>query len=309
MTTVIDEAAKGLRGRLGAAATKHAHSALDCYRSKDSSGFYLHAGTAIELSLKARLLHHGLLAIAPSHKDWFKFAMALRNPDLPNGQTVGGREAVARLLELEPNAHLGLDALVLETIDRWNQVKHLGLAREPSPEDFLAHTASFLRVVNALLQREPAQFWGVEHALVEQLVAEELSAVGVRVAEKLDAARRRVQSLGPQALADLANVVAEAISDADDWDVTLWAEYACPVCDSPGRAHGEVIDDGEVDVDADKYEVNYHWAPHIVTVVESFKCDVCGLDIEGADELDAAGLPRRVDNDRVDPRALAEPDY
>jgi hypothetical protein len=307
---VIDEAAKALRRRLGAAASTHAHSALDCYQNKDSSGFYLHAGTAIELSLKARLLQHGLFAIAPSQQNWFQAAIALMtNPDSPDVQTVGGRDAVKRLLELEPNAHLGLDQLVLETIDRWNQVKHLGLAREPSPEDLLAHTASFLRVANSLLQRNPSQFWGTKHPLVEQLVAEELSAVGVRVAEKLDGARGRVQCLGPQMVADLANVVAQAIADADLWNVLWWAEYPCPVCHSPGRAYGEAIDKGEVDVDADHGEISYHWASHVVTIVESFKCDVCGLDIEGADELDAADLPRQVDNQRVDFALIAEPDH
>ena len=302
---MIDEAAKRLRVRLGQGATKHARSAMECYLKRDGAGFYLHAGTALEMALKARLLTHGLFAIAPNQKDWFKLALALmKNPDAASARTVGGRDALARLLELEPDEHLHLHGAVHDTVDRWNQVKHLGLAEEPTPEQLLAHAASFGRVVNALLRAPADDFWGPLYGLVTALVAEELSIVSVRVEEKLTKAREHMGMLGPDRVGDLAKVALEAIEAESEEEYLGFAERACPVCGSPGRAIGETIDDGDVDVDADKYEVNYFWAYDIVTIAVEFKCEVCGLHLTGGDELDAAEVSRRVQNDRVLPETM-----
>ena len=89
----------------------------------------------------------------------------MKNPDAASARTVGGRDALARLLELEPDEHLHLHGAVHDTVDRWNQVKHLGLAEEPTPEQLLAHAASFGRVVNALLRAPADDFWGPLYGL------------------------------------------------------------------------------------------------------------------------------------------------
>ena len=177
---------------------------------------------------------------------------------------------------------------------------------EPTAEKLLSHIATFVRVVPALLQHEPAQFWGDQHKVVRQLVTKELSGVGARVADKFKAAQSRMRLLGPQDVTELAKIVAEAISKADEEELIEWAEQACPVCSSPGRARGEVFDFGDAYVEDDEYEGIFSWTPHIVNLVESFKCEVCLLEIEGADELDAAGLPKLVDNNRVDASLVAE---
>ena len=301
----VSDQANVLRVRLGKAARHHANAALDCYEPSDCSGFYLHAGAAIELALKARLLEHGLFAIAPRDRDWFEIAMKLRtDPDSSKVQTVGGRDAITRLIALEPKAHEHLDALVGETIERWNQVKHLGLADDPGDEVFRAHTASFLRVVNVLLNIEAADFWGSRQELVAELVAEEQDAVALRVAERKVASRRRIDQLGGYAVEQLVESDSHSIAHALDEMAEHYVPYECPVCASPAMVRGTTIDAGDVEVEHDDGVIE-RWVPHAVLIVDAFECEICGYFVGGNDELAAAGIPHQVDNDRVDPLMLS----
>ncbi len=141
-----------LRRRLRTAATANARAALVGYRKDDATGFYLNAGTALELAIKARLIEHGAFTIGPANRDWFKHVLALvRDPDatVPSAsQSVSG-EAIGRLVDLEPSIHAELHGHVLETIDRCSRVKHVGMGEPPTTTEVLSHAASFVRATDA----------------------------------------------------------------------------------------------------------------------------------------------------------------
>jgi len=304
---VFEQAAKGLRSRLSSGAGSRARTALECYRRDDASGFYLNAGTALELAMKARLLGYGVFAIAPSrvpNGDWFAAVVRIvRDPDAAT--SVSGSDALKRLQQLEPSLHEAMQQQVQDTIARCNAVKHLGIGEPPGGDQLLSHAAAFVRANDVLLRVDPQKFWGELHPLARRLVDEELNAVGVRVARSLLAARERVTLLGADAMDLLADQEATAIADADDMAVSEWAELNCPVCESPARAFGETVDAGDAEGEFEDGAIEYRWIPHVVTLVKFFKCAVCGLRLAGSDELREAKVPLEVENHRVDPSWLA----
>ena len=87
-----------LRRRLRTAATANARAALVGYRKDDATGFYLNAGTALELAIKARLIEHGAFTIGPANREpmigsWGKSSTSsFGDRDCPGGcsTTAGG---------------------------------------------------------------------------------------------------------------------------------------------------------------------------------------------------------------------------
>lgn len=310
---VFEEAASKLRARFGAAAKTHARSAMVSYRAGDAPGFYLNAGTSLELAIKARLMAHGAFTIGPDGSGWFRHVMAVvKSPDAGASArgptTVGGVKALERLRLLEPDLDDDVfDDRVRTTIDRCEVAKHIGLGEAPSPEVLLSDASAFVRAHDALLSVPAAEYWGDEHVLTGQLVKEQIDAVDVRVRSKIVDAKSRMKTLGEDAVDELGTLEAQKIADADEDDYSEWVEVECPVCGSSARAFGWVYDHGEGESEYEgPNEVSWHWLPRPVTLVTSFACEVCHLALSGSDELRSGEVPTTIDNKRVDPMSLVE---
>jgi hypothetical protein len=113
--------------------------------------------------------------------------------------------------------------------------------------------------------------------------------------------RRISRSIPRRALSEgsrktLADAVALSVENAATFDVVL---VDCPVCGSPAEGSGDIIDDGEVDIDWNPDGTNYTWAYDFHTILDQLNCSVCGLLLEGVDELAEAGVARQVQNVRA----------
>lgn len=271
----------------------------------------MNAGTALELAIKARLTRHGIAFIAPDKPGWFiHLDRLLKSPDLvgvDGPQTISGQMALARLLILEPDIAPDFGAYVRETIDRCNMVKHLGLASAPDEDQRSAEAAAFVTAIETLIKPSPEAFWGEQSEVAKKLVSDAHDATAIRVATAVAIATKRMNALG-QSLAILAAAELETIDKTDALDFADFAEIACPVCKSPGRAYGQLYDDGYGEADADSDGADYYWVPRIVNIVEHFECAVCGLELTGGDEILESDLPSIVDNSRADPEMVLDLD-
>lgn len=301
---MFEAEAQQVRTTLALSAREHAREALLSYKNDDELGFYLRAGTALELAIKARLVSHHFALIAPAGRDWFDHLIRLARPSDSRAsrstRTVEARQALARLRLLEPSFDEAFDQRVTETLDRWNQVKHLGLSKDVPPNELVAHAAAFVQAVAVLLRQDFDQFWDYLAPTARAMLDEGVTQASVAVAEATAVARDAFNSLAP---ADVERLRAEAIeaSKYDDPSATVPTE--CPVCDSIGASTGVLIDDGYADHGGGR-EDGYHWVRVPVLEIRTFGCPVCGLRLDKPDLVKAAGLPLRRDDLDLDPDTL-----
>lgn len=304
---MFEQESEQLRRRLATSAGRHAHQALRSYKDDDGLGFYLRAGTALELAIKARLVSHSLLLIAPASRSWFeealKFARSSGEGDERLLRSVSAPDALKRLRALEPDFDEAFDLRVSETIDRWNLAKHLGLAADPPADELVQHAASFVRAIAALLRKDFDEFWDEHAATARAMLDDGVSQAKVRVADAVAEAKSALVALAPEVLADAREQARDYF--LFDVDHFVSVEVECPVCGSMGIAAGETFDDGDVDHGGGPDDEPY-WVPVPTTQLATFQCRVCGLKLPGPDLVAAAGLPARVVNPRVTGAELAE---
>jgi hypothetical protein len=189
-----------------------------------------------------------------------------------------------------------------------------------------------LAVCRALLERsneDPRDFFGVHHDIALSLLDQKRSEVGHQVAAKLARARSRLRDLekelGEDVFKDVTDrLQAEAADVLDAERLGLRREAVdadCP-CGSKGRLFGDVDVDADVDVDIEplgggRYARDAYVAGWFVTLMpQAFACHVCGLQLNGPDELSEGHLPAaRIDiepadlGDDFDPAEYAESRY
>jgi hypothetical protein len=309
---VLDEAAEILRRRMGLTAQGFARSALRCWKADDLSGFYLNAGTALELAIKARLCTYGIAFLGPNRTDWFKHVLRLaRDADvIGDGSpfSVSGPEALDRLLELEPALAPEFGPAVRDTINRCNMVKHVGTTANPTEAERIEQAGAFVTAIDHLVQIKPADFWSEHLALAESLVQDARDVTRVRVAAAEAKARERLAAVGER-LTELAEKATAEIAQDEDGDHGYFAVIKCPICGSPARAYGDLIDNGDVEVDWNPDGTDYFWAHRPMNIVERFVCGVCEFELNGADQIRESQIPAMADNERVDSELLAEADF
>jgi hypothetical protein len=292
----LSAAGVALAARLGSAAQQQAHSALEAYGRADAANFYVHAGIALELAIKSRLAVHSVFFLIGKTSDWFAAGCRLAGlePDANRVVTVGGADALARLRILDKALPSEFIEQVTTTIERRNEVIHLGLSSKPSDAELLKASAAFVRAISELLRWKPERFWGNHEELAGRLVDEELDAVQVRVAVATANAERQLRQLTVEAQVAIANATLEWFETIADYDSI---EVTCPVCQWQARGSGIVVDEGDLVEDPEPDEAdprlgdkNLRYVPDFRTNVLHLNCDVCGLSLSGPDELRVAGL-------------------
>ncbi len=294
------------RSRLGRVACEHARAALEAYQRQAYELFYVEAGIALELAMKARLATVTPYLLAPNERGWFRQGFNLAKGDTQSGaRSVSAKDALDRLKSLEPELIAGIAPLILATVERRDQSVHLGVFSQPSGAELLAHAATFVEAINGLVPDSPEVFWGDSAVLAAELVAAERSAVRVRVAGLIAAARTRLATLTGEEREVLGGVATQYYEDYQD-EIPDLVVVTCPVCASDALATGELTDDGEPVWDRDPEPIA--WAYEINTVLTGFECKVCRLRLSSAEEIAASDLPTKVANEHVDPSMLYERD-
>lgn len=293
MTSIVDALAKS--------AMKYAHRAVEHYVNGEHADFYLTAGIALEQAMKFRLAGENILFIAPDRS--FTSAVELWRTredidSLPVGtKTIGGAEAVARVGVVEKTFLPHVES-VREILRFRNGEAHIGA---PGSVDHRKVFADCLAAVNALLRVPDDAFWDPHSDLVRVTLDETTAIVARHVAEKLGAAaatyRRRFSSLDEHQRSSLVHL-AEGDAARRQSDESLLRE--CPACGMDAALlHGENA--VEVDIDVDHREGVIVGTGHYVEFrADSLDCLACALELDGQEELEAAGYELAFPNDDAD---------
>ena len=159
-----------------------------------------------------------------------------------------------------------------------------------------------MRAISLLLRKDPVVFWDDLAGLAASLVEDELNAVRIRVQAALSRSRSTRRSLSIDAF-DALN--AASLSDLDEEGPEVVA-VACPGCDASGWGTGYVVDEGFGELELSDGVVTWSWVPNLYLVLDTFRCQTCGLELTGQEEISEAGLPLKVDNDRASPSDAVE---
>jgi hypothetical protein len=289
-------------------ATKHALRAVDFFVAGELADFYLAAGIAIELAMKARLARENPTFLAPDRGFKHAVALAQTHDDVnklpPGTKTVGAAEAIARVSELEPAFKRHEDA-VREILSYRNGEAHVAAHGATNHQAVLA---SFFKAVNELLRVAPAAFWGDRADFVTTTLDETMAQVTRTVNEKKAAAqlvyRRRSDPMTlDQKTALLTYIQQERDRQTSD-DVLAWE---CPVCESDAALFsGENVLDYDVDYDRDG-------DPDVHAYLEFhgnfLECGARGLELDGQDEVEEAGIEAVFINHDADVHAYMEAEY
>lgn len=286
---------------LAQSATRYAHRAVDNYVADDLAEFYLSAGIAIEHAMKSRLARENVTFIAPDRA--FTSAVELwRTRDdiklLPVGtRTIGGIEAVTRVAVVEKAFTPHADS-VKEILRFRNGEAHIGA---PGASDHRKVFVDFVAAVTALLKVSPDKFWKKHADLVRVSLDENSAGVAREVAELLAAAaatyRRRFDALDQHQRTSLITLAKQDAEHQQSDDALLWE---CPACDTEAALmHGD--NSLEVDIDVDHRDGTIIGAGHYVEFQAGrLECLACGLELDGQEALEAAGIDTVFPNDAAD---------
>jgi hypothetical protein len=176
----------------------------------------------------------------------------------------------------------------LETlVDLRDGAIHIG-ANTAVEESLIIAFVQLTESLLADLNRKRAAFWGNQLVVVDTLLEEASDKVAHRVSVKIEAARVRFEHEYrklPKELKDEVIFMREAHFGGRDQEA-----MRCPACGSVGLASGDHTVEWR-----DKEEISAdHRTVYDGTVwftANSFVCAVCGLQLNGIDEIDQVGDP------------------
>jgi hypothetical protein len=178
-----------------------------------------------------------------------------------------------------------LDLLILVR----NGVVHLGEVSEDDADGVLIAYLKASEEMRAAIEIDQATYWGEFVDLVETALRENVEKARLRVEGKLARAReefeRRFGELDHPTKEAMLRVI-EASYAPEKYEEQL---LDCPACSTRALVFGNV--NVELDEDWDHREgvlINVH--PYFTFIPSRLRCNACGLELDGRDELDAAGI-------------------
>lgn len=285
-----------VRRALADSATKFAHRAVDAHLDGEHEHFYLFAGVALEHATKSSLARLNVAFIA----DNFATSRALFYAEedaskVPvSARTIGGAEAVKRAATFVPQ-FAEHQVAVAKLMDSRNGLAHLGLHGSSDHGQALADMA---RAITSLLQIDADEFWGPHAELIRTVIDETVDARSKVVATKIRAAQRRFRErFGSLDEAERRVVLATRGA----WRTSDLESHTCvcPACDQKAMMSGENVEQYDVDVDH-RENIILSAGLFLEFRAQSFLCAICGLELEGAEELSAAGLETAFPNEDID---------
>lgn len=280
--------------RLTGSSSEFAISALSAMSDGKPSVFLLHAATALEHLAKAVLASHHPSLIAVASRDNFDSLLMLvgeghRAKPLSRIRTIGAREALVRATRFAPDCADLIDDVTLLIWVR-DGIAHLADATAANVDDVLVpylKTSEELR--SALVDLDRQAYWGGFTYLVETALKENVEQVRVRVEAAIAVARDEFARRFAEVDEATKKAVLTAIEASYDTDLYELELLECPACETMALASGTLKE--EFDEDWDHREgvlVNVHVL--VLFTPNGLTCHACRLDLNGRDEMDAAGM-------------------
>lgn len=218
-------------------------------------------------------------------------------------RTISCEEALKRVAAVAP-------ALRVQDADRLISVRngsthYLVGDREGVESLVIAFLATF-QVLQQQLELSDENVFGPYTDLVRLVRERHTEEVDRKVAAKIAHAKHAFDERYGHLDANAKKVVLQTIEASIVLDGYDEQSVPCPACKSVGVTSGQhEFDRWEVDVDEDG---SAHGYPVVNLFAGGFKCRTCGLHLESADELAAAGLDTVLDVNDVDPEDFYDED-
>jgi hypothetical protein len=292
-----------LSAQLAESSARFARSALQAQHD-DHRVFLLHAATALEHLAKAVLArrHPSLIAASNDFESLLHAcgeSTAARRPR-SKMRTINAADAIGRAGRFVPTVDALVPDLELLILVR-NGVAHLGEASSDDADDVLVPYLKASEELRAELDLDRAVYWGEFVDLVDSALKENVEKARLRVETALAIARqefeRRFGALDDATRRAMLRVI-EAGYAPEKYDEQL---LDCPACDTPALVFGSVK--VEMDEDWDHHDgvlIGVH--PYFTFIPSGLRCSACGLELEGRDEMDAAGIAEPWQLEDVDER-------
>lgn len=302
-----------LNRQLTASAVQFAQSGLRA-RTDDPRIFLLHIATALEQLLKAMLasLHPSLIA-SPNHFDSLLHLSGHAQhakQDASRLRTITMSEALIRAGQVLP-ALANLQGDLKFLAETRNGIVHVGRF---DSDDEIQVLLPFLKACERLVEATPGiereELWGEYVDLADRYLKESAEAAELTVLDAIARARRafgtRFVGLNAKTKAAvIAGIVATYEPEKYEQSVV-----DCPACGELALIGGAYETEWEPDFEVgDEGEV---WSPGATLVVTFhpgyLECRVCGLELDGDDQLAAAEIEESWAIEDADPRDFVDDD-
>lgn len=284
--------------------SRWAQKALRSYLDSDQEQFFVQAGVSFELLGKAYLVGiHPSLIIDKDFDSLLQVCGAPVHSKRPPGniRTIGGKEVVTKMIQIIPklqsyNQQLGLLA------DLRNGAVHLGISDSTPLSDL---NIAFLRSALIVLKEceyPTTSYFGSYDELVGKLIDESSKEVERLVAIKMTKAKEGFQAKFNEMEVKTFEEITGIIFNSFTFYRYETVPLPCPVCGKLAYASGQfnVYWDDEDDSPPE---------PEVFLNIRYFLCKVCGLELNGHEEILASGLPGTIYIEDVDPKDFAEDFY
>lgn len=304
---------KPLRTQLYESSEKFACLAMQDYLDGEMGSFFVHAGTALEQLSKAYLasIDPTLVADGRSFDSILHASGKGRHARIPANRmkTITIGEALDRCGQIVP-AVKNLREDLRPLIDARNGAIHVGDVDDTEKVRMLV---PYLRASRQLLGEggyDEDQYWGEFKKVVDLRVAKQTEAAIARAQEAMTAALLRFQQkyghLGEDVQPAVLRAIEESYSPAK-YDEQL---VGCPVCPTVGLAWGSTEVEWQADWDyADGESYIAGGYPEVTFFPGGFVCRACELELDGEEELAAAGIETSWELEDVDAADFYDDEY
>jgi len=285
-----------------------AHRAIRHYLNREYEQFFIQAGVSFELLGKARLaaIHPSLIIDRDFDSLLHACSAGKHSKRAPwNIKSITATEVLRRCAQLHPELTTFAPRLTV-LADYRNSTIHLGDVPETEVTQLLHAYLAGSSVIVKGMELKPEEIFGEFTEMVSKQLDESLAEVQRVVSEKLarakDNFRLRYATLDSEQL----KAVMDAIEGGRSTDMEKYhdALVVCPACGHLGVASGH--SDLDWDVDYDDEGRPSHGYPVATLNPSTFVCNVCGLTLNDASELKAAGLEDSINIEDVDPADFYE---
>lgn len=308
------------------AARVELNRALADFVSSKHAAFYVHAGAALELEVKAELARiNPLLILDPRSKSWDRDAKRiLTGAPLAAGEglrTIGAGDAVTRLDTIQPRASATLPAWSALVFHARNDVVHAGLVHSDDHDSHIDVASAFFQSILALTSGETGSrprlgadpsddesdfsIFGPSADLVRELVSGKRNAEKLAANRAVEQARQRYEAYEPDQRELLRAASQVRVNEEED---LLSLASTCIACGSVALAQGtlDAVDLPEGD--------NGALEETVILAYDRQACYVCGLRITSRQlsllgQANAAVHPTATVEDVYGPEEFDPSDY
>lgn len=284
------------KGVLRRSASRFSRMALRDYLASDWPAFFVHAGTGLEQLAKAYLasFHPSLIADSKSFDALLHSCGRGAHARTPREamRTITASEALNRCGQILPavaNMRADLDVLVQSR----NGAVHIGEASERFAERSLL---AFLRASRQLIGEggwDEGAFWGKFASFVGTRLSESANAARIRVATLVAKAQvdfdQRFGRLDPETRRTLLDTIVSTYVKRNDDDQFV----ECPAC------HTDTLAGGTLEVEWSDESGNQLMMeepyPEVTFFPGHLDCRVCGLVLDGEEEIQASTVPESIE--------------